>query len=321
MIKFESFQNFFRFALIPIILAFSWVHLTALQTDACPGPQAVTYEMKGRMGNLLITYINAKWISYKYNIPLLYIPFTFSDQFLFHEKEKFYLSDWESTFKYKIQLVKTSDISKNLDDSTLFVVPYFYDPLASNKKKKPRHSLGVDWSDLAFRQIVQDLIQPLYPIKTLDVKANKLNVLVHVRMGGGYDSEKTKLRFPRKFPPQSFYISALEKLSELFGHPDIYAFIMTDDPNPAQLAKSYRTSLSHLQNIEFDYRKGKNGPSNNVIEDFFSIPKFDCLIRPDSTFSVVASYLTDFKAIIYPKSGHIENEKAIIDSIEIQLEE
>src|SRR5439155_8599244 len=42
----------------------------------------------GRFGDHLLTYAKTKWFAYQYNIPLLYVPFKYSDQLGMHTLEK-----------------------------------------------------------------------------------------------------------------------------------------------------------------------------------------------------------------------------------------
>ena len=58
----------------------------------------ITYELSGgRLGDNLVAYIHAKWISYKHDIPLEYKPFEHSNELvlcqqerLFNQKQKYY---------------------------------------------------------------------------------------------------------------------------------------------------------------------------------------------------------------------------------------
>lgn len=284
------------------------------RTDLDPVNQkAVTYIRAPRLGNALIAYCHAKWIAYKYHLPLLYLPFDNSEYFKLYEIEQLTYSQWGSKFKNLVSLNNEKDII-NLPSSTIIKVEYFRDDgyTATDGRKKP---FLTDWKNPEFLTILRTALQPRVPIETIEICPDKVNVLVHVRTGGGFDSRETQLRFPFKFPPNLFYISSIQILSEYLGHPQIYAFILTDDQNPEKIAQEFRAALTHLPNIEFNYRKGKAGPSVNIIEDFFSIPKFDCLIRADSTFAIMASLLTDFKIIIYPEKAHVDNDEVFIDEI------
>ncbi|MFA5306719.1 MAG: hypothetical protein WC365_04680, partial [Candidatus Babeliales bacterium] len=58
------------------------------QQHLATGISAVTYGLSGgRFGDNLLCYVHAKWISYKYHIPLLYFPFEYSSHLVFDEAE------------------------------------------------------------------------------------------------------------------------------------------------------------------------------------------------------------------------------------------
>lgn len=228
-------------------------------------------------------------------------------------QEKLLYDKYHDLFESRITLKNLLSLV-SLPPSSLIVVPYFR---SEGHKDASNKYFDVNWKSQKFRLWARTLLQPHFPIKTIEKKIDKLNVLVHVRTGGGFDSKKEQLEFPHKFPPQIFYIKALERISCQYGHPPIYAHIMTDDPNPSQIAKQFQKKFYHLPNITFGCRAKENGYDLNVLEDFFSIPAFDCLIRGDSTFAIVASLLGDFKMIICPKEAHVEEEEVVIDSVEI----
>ena len=53
------------------------------------GQSYVTYQLPyGRLGDKLITYVHAKWISYKYGLKLLYRPFEYSDKLMLSKIEQ-----------------------------------------------------------------------------------------------------------------------------------------------------------------------------------------------------------------------------------------
>lgn len=301
--------------LFALIIAFQHICTPLLfaQAEIDPSQKAVSYELCGRFGNRVITYLVAKWISEKNNLPLLYVPFNYSDQLLFHENEMFKRADWESKFKQSIMIKDESEIP-NLQDSSIILVNIF-----RNKPNYSKIPFGKYASDPKFRKFVKAQLQPRYPIQTIHLpEGDRLNVLVHVRMGGGFDSRSTQLDYPNKFPPHLFYISAIEAISESFGHPLIYAYIMTDDLHPEEILQMYSKALAGLANIKFGCRDGESGPSCNVLEDFFSIPKFDCLIRGRSSFSIAATLLADFKAIVIPVKCEVELDKVIVKEMELQ---
>lgn len=280
-----------------------------------PKNKAISYDLSGRFGNHLITYLISKWIAQKNEVPLLYVPFKYADKFVFHENEMYSRSDWESKFQETIFLKNQDDIRQLPENSLILINLFHFDPELPDNQM----SYGEYWNDPAFQNFAKPLLKPRNSVKLIPLPKDKLNVLVHVRTGEGHDELETKLRLPYKFPAQSFYISAIKAISEIFNHCPIYAYIMTDDPHPEEILKIYSKALSHLPNIEFNYRKGDKGPSKTVMEDFFSVAAFDCLIRGSSTFTIAAAVRGDFKAVIIPYRCHVENDEIIVDEIEIKL--
>lgn len=283
-----------------------------------PESSAVTYKITGRLGNNILGYIHAKWISYKYNIPLVFKKFRYSHRFKFHDIETFKYYEYAPKFKNKICLRKLSQMD-NLPPSTLVDVPFFRDEGPDAGKKTPM-IFQIDWSDPEFRALVKKLLQPREPTRTIKVPEDKFKVLVHVRAGGGYDKRPMQLRFPYKFPPHQFYISSIEQISQYMDNIKMYVYIMTDHLQPKLLADKFKKALEHLPNVEIHYRKnGASGPSSNVIHDFFSISKFNALIRADSTFTITGGMLGNFLIIMTPKKSHVENGEIVVDEVDFQF--
>lgn len=302
-----------------LILTFICLSLLFISQDveAVSKKIAVSCQHKGRLGNQIVTYIHAKWLNYKYGFPHLFVPFDYCDQFALYDIEKTFLSDHQNEYKNVVIASKHMRIDK-LSDSTLIMVPFFHDEpnscLHKNEKRYP-----INWKDPKFHQLVKSLLKPRFPVKTITTKKNKFNLLVHVRKGGGFDSESTKLKFRYKFPPDDFYISGIRTASKLLKQKPIYVYIMTDDQNPAKIVEEFKQALNDVPNLEFAFREGVSGPDDNVIEDFFSVAKFNGCIRGDSTFTLMAAYLGDMKLVIAPEQCHVENGKIIVDKVDIQF--
>lgn len=272
----------------------------------------------GRLGNQLVNYVHVKWLSYKYGFQLLFLPFEYSDKFALHDYEVNFLSDHMHEYKNCIKMDRTTKIQE-LAESTLIKVPFFRDEPNNCLHHKKRKMFETDWNDPVFHNLIRKLLSPRVPIKTLKLPRNKFKLLVHIRKGGGYDSDAIKLRFPYKFLPDSFFIEGIKKASELLNHKPIYAFIMSDDQNPKDIVEQYKIALKDYTNVEFDYRHQTTEPDENVLEDFFSIPNFDGCIRGDSTFTLIAAYLGNMILVIAPQECHIENAQTVVDKVEIQF--
>jgi hypothetical protein len=97
----------------------------------------------------------------------------------------------------------------------------------------------------------------------------------------------------------------------------LYVYIFTDHQDPASLKKKFKRALNNPR-ITFGYREQDNAHNANVLEDFFSMMDFDCLIRPGSHFSRFVQRLGNNKVVIYPESVKKINGKLTIDVINIK---
>jgi hypothetical protein len=270
-------MNPFLFVGLIFISTLSFAEVNIIDTNKV----AIGTNRKGRLGNALISYINCKYLSYKYNIPFLYRPFPFSDQFAFHDKE-IRRELWEPLFQNNRAFEGVEDFQSA---STFLVVPYFREgPLAHRWKL----CLYPDWKDKEFIKLIRESLKPRFDFATVDLPTDTINIVLHVRRGGDFDNLETIRRLPVKFPSDEYFIETLKKVSEFFNNHSIYAHIMTDDLHPERLLTNYKNQLVEYKNITLGFKK------LGIMEDFFSIPKFDCIIRGDSTFSIVASILGNF---------------------------
>ena len=240
---------------------------------------AVTYEFSGgRLGDNLITYLHAKWISYKYEIPLLYKPFDYSNEFYFDEIESKY--NITETLKYKrsVFLGREKNISANHLQSTLYIVPYFPESTCERLYFRDRHGdyfpyFQVDWKDKKFKALAREMLRPKKPIKLCECPKDKITIAVHVRTGGGFDAANFSFLQPIKCPPETFYLEQLTTICKLFPDEELYFHIFTDDQNPAQIAKRFQSYLGE-ERAHFAYRRDDNFHDQNVLEDLFSMMQF-----------------------------------------------
>ena len=91
----------------------------------------------------------------------------------------------------------------------------------------------------------------------------------------------------------------------------MYVHIFTDDKNPQELLKRCEETVNKA-NIAYGTRTTDNRYDLNVLDDFFAITQFDCLIRGDSNFSIMASKLACHKIVLAPKGWRWEEQKLII---------
>ena len=147
----------------------------------------ITYDFSGgRFGDNVLAYLHAKWISYKYKIPLIYRPFAYSDQLNMHLNEKVANID-----SFRKHYLSKQDPEPNINSNCLFVVPYFSEVEFEHRLPWNKNWLyfKVDWANPEFKKIIQSLVSPINQ-KLLDVPLpqDAITVAVHVRKGGGFDN-------------------------------------------------------------------------------------------------------------------------------------
>lgn len=282
------------------------------------GPM-VTYEgIGGRFGDNLLAYLHAKWVAYRYRIPLIYTPFPYFDALKLEEIEL-----KECQIREKIEkCVRLQDLSQlqYITANTLFIVPYFPELDWELKKEKWMGVFKVDWKDVRFRKLAWEAITPKRNLQLVECPRNKINIALHIREGGGFDSSNLYLKNPLKVPPLRFYSKCLHMAARQFPGKELYCFVFTDARHPELLVKKLRKKIPPELNIVLDYRKGNNFHDANVLEDFFSFLHFDILIRPASNFSLVPCLLHDFAQVYFPLSYARKKKKIKIDLIQIDTD-
>lgn len=279
---------------------------------------AITYGFSGgRLGDNLLAYLHAKWIAYKYQMPFLYKPFDHSDKFQFSQMDQKYEAS-QFSFCHMLSIAREQEINQ-LAQSTLFEIPYFPNSQFEYETVNLFHLpfFQPNWDDPNFRSEVVECLKPIDSINTLELPQDCMTVALHIRRGGGVDSQDERNRVPLKFPPDSYYIKQLKLIAHIFKNIPLYVHIFTDDPNPQKLIDKYKKFFDSSR-ISFACRTGDNGPHINILEDFYSLTKFDCIIRSESNFSVVASKLGNYQIEIGPAHyRRISNQKIVIDQIEL----
>jgi len=203
-------------------------------------------------------------------------------------------------------------------------------------------------------ELFKDIIQPINPINMpCNLKSEDVNIAIHVRKGGGFDrplyskdgldyniknltnfkpisahlrAEQVKktlfsyvdLRWPYKFPPDSFFIEQIKRIIKVIPDRKIHIHMFTDDLNPKKLVAKYKKHLNS-KNIIFSCREFDNKHNKNILDDFFAISQFNFLIRPNSNYSFWAEKLGKLKISICPKHGTwMQDNVLIIDQVNVQ---
>ena len=106
-------------------------------------------------------------------------------------------------------------------------------------------------------------------------------------------------------------------MSKFFQDQPLYVFLFTDYPNPEELKRSFEEQIN-APNIQFACRKDNKV---DLMEDFFGLTQFDCLIRADSNFSIAAEKISDYKVVIYPLNPCKKGQQIEVDRVGIKWSE
>ena len=280
--------------------------------------KAITFGWGGRLGDNLLDYTHAKWLSYKWGIPLLFQTFEYSDQFVFDNIEE-KLTPENEVFYSKKMLDSLSQLDQNIAVDTLYFLAHACDNydefvfIGSWGTFVP-----VDWSDEIFRNMMRTLIAPKHPLNLIEPPCDVISVALHYRTGGGFvwDTDEMKRGLPLRFPEDSYYFKQFAELCSLVSYEPMYVHIFTDHPQPEEIRTLFRNHFPD-PNIEFGCRLVGNRHDQNVLEDLFSMMKFDCLIRPISHYSMTASHLSDFKIEFFPTHGYWNHNIFVVDKVQV----
>jgi hypothetical protein len=283
-----------------------------VQDQAKSRQSYITYALSGgRFGDNLLAFMHAKWFSYRFKMPLLYKPFPYSDQLQLSVDEQLFRDG-------VLNKVSQSMIMENLihpkiknDTSMLYIVPFYSECLNELAVCRDMVYLPIDWENEEFRNLLKKAIKPIANLPPLDLPRDKITVAVHIRMGGGYDTSNTPAAYPYKFPSLEYFIQQLQFLSHLFSGQSLYVHIFTDDQNPQNLLKEIEERVNDSQ-IEYHCRQEGNNHYSNIVEDFFAMTQFDCLIRGDSNFAVAADKITDYKVVVYPVQSIWDGHRNVV---------
>lgn len=280
---------------------------------------AVSYTFSGgRFGDNLIAYFHAKWIAYKYNLPFLYRPFPFSDQLVLNETDQS-LDTFNFASTVNISDEDQLDSLASTITSTLINIPYSPECRHDYAGLRPGWLpyIEVDWEDPDFKAELVRCLVPKEKITTFRPPKRVTTLAVHVRRGGGADDyEHARRQWPLKFPPDSYYIEQIARVAAIFNNKPLYVYIFTDARNPGEIVNRYKAALNN-NNLIFDCRLEGNTPYDNVLCDFFSMTKFDCLIRSSSNYSIMAAKLNDYGISIAPLDYTIINGQITINETEL----
>ena len=306
-----------------VSIIFVIMNLTCFAVN--PEQDFVTYgHSYGRFGDNLLSYMHAKWVSHSYGVPLLYKPFIHSEELVLHSKEQQFESVIVSEFNVKRDMKsgeKLHAYMRSDETPTIFLIPYFSESSWEHKTYARRFAwprFNVDWDNKAFKSKIKRLVSPKEKLELVSIPNDKISVCIHIRTGYGYDDEDVNQAFPLKFPSMGYYLKQLKNIYETLGKRALYVHFFSDTPDLSEVKKLFEDEFEH-DDIEFGGGDKSDIHNNSVLEDFFSMTKFDCIILSESNFSYCVSLISDFMIKISPKKFHFENGEVIIDDVCFKL--
>ncbi|MFA5306186.1 MAG: hypothetical protein WC365_01935 [Candidatus Babeliales bacterium] len=228
---------------------------------------AITYKPCGtRLGDRVYLYSLTKWLSYKYKIPFLFIPFEYSNFFDLTNRQKILNADLSRCFKCTIGIKSEKELSSHLKQQkqpTLFEVDFFSSICLPAELKElskiTKYEVGINWIyffKFLYPEYGEELkkdLKVLSDFPSLAFPSGFITVAVHVRKGGGFDAPQTYVQYldeyhgkyvdtnitkkghrgnPIKFPPEQYYVDQIVKLSTMLNDAPLFVYVFTDDKRP-----------------------------------------------------------------------------------------
>lgn len=279
--------------------------LTLNSGQAFCAKSAVTYNFSGgRFGDCLVSYCHAFWIAYLLDLDFLYKPFKYSDQLFMHETDILYSDALAREYKQVVHI--SHAFANGVAPDTLYIVPYFPESHIEHNDPRCPFLFQVDWNNKGYIQELQRRIKPKCTLNMPDLPEDCITIAVHIRKGTGWDIplfapcfEKLTEMHPLKWPPDSYYLDQIMRVVQQFPEKKMYIHIFTDHDKPQEIIEKYRRYIKD-ERIIWTCRAQNNKHDLNVLEDFFALTLFDCLIRNDSNFSFIASKLASYQILIAP---------------------
>jgi hypothetical protein len=282
-------------------------------------PSRITYETNGYdLGDNLMSYIRGKWLSMHYNIPLLYKPFPFANQFLLHAEEK---KRFNSTFLTKFESIHpiSNEFELCFEDpaNILYVLPSYVEPeLFEMENETP--FLELDWEAKNFRKLIKKLLKPANSIEAVVIPRQRISIAVYMPQYTGKESGSTPPAL--QYPPDSYYIEQINKLSELFYHRPLFVYLFTENRNSAEMIKKFQNEVTG-HNVMFGCNKSTKMTRNSYVENYINMGKFDCLIRPTNNLGFLLEQMNDYLITVKPIHHTLIENEMYIDEVQRKVRE
>lgn len=311
----EIFTSLFKGLKDPV----SAVHFFNKQAELHLPEKAVTFELYplSRLGDNIGMYNKAKWVSYKLGLPLLLKPFPHWNELRLSQRGNQALPNDLHNVYPTIAMqgpFNPNDVDVHSMSPGIYEIPFTYDA-------------RIDWSDETFRRSVQDDLITLNGIEQAELKEDTINVALHYRDGGGFDSKIEKSCVPTKFPKKQYYKEQIDYVLKTYPNSKIHFQVFTDAKNPGKIKsqfESFAKSISEntKSTVTFGCNESNQDPETTTIQDMVKMSQYRCLIRPDSGLSKLAGLIGAPELEIQPVGCHKERQSpfsvaSVIDKVSV----
>lgn len=262
-----------------------------------------------RLGDRLLIICAVKFLALTHDLDFYYRPSQFLVDCMLSDTEVKFDDSIKARYKKTIEF--TEPAFKNAGPSTLFLAPWStIDYLF--------HHFGKRHIFRAYFDQLQMMVTPKILLPTLEIPHDTISVAVHVRKGEGYDQplsskqiykkaaietkgkEKSADRsWPSKFPPEQYYIDQIRLLEDFLADKKITFFIFSDSLNPQDLTARIEKNCAK-ENATFI--NASSSRSDSPLIDMYKMAACDCLIRAESSYSMVSQIMGNHKLVFSPQS-------------------
>lgn len=272
---------------------------------------AITFDRNGgRFGDDLFSLAQCLWIAYKHGLDFFFTPFNYSDLLVAHHAYPHVNQNVIARYATTYVIGRGKSVPEVIDENGFYYSTYYCNS-------------GINWSDREFRASLKRLITPYRKWSYMSLPDDALSVAIHVRRGGGYriDTDFCRRRRPYHFPSTDYYGNSLQVLLDRYPQQRFFVHIFTDDRDPAAITDLIKKCIDRadLSRIEFSWRGKGNNHASNVVEDFFDMTTFDCLIRPNSNMSMFAERIGEHDVVVLPRQASPGRPWGRVTGIELRM--
>lgn len=274
--------------------------------------KGVTYQMMplSRLGDNISCYLNAKWVAHKCGLPLVFKSFPLSEQLSLSHNQQYSIPSQFRCVRLGEQF-SYEEFEKKKNEDILWEVPFF-----------AQFDAKINWQDEEFRSsVIKDLSMMTTGILPPLVEG-RMNVALHLRTGGTFDSKNETYFSPTKIPPREFFENALLILFEEYKDKPLHIQIFTDSTDIDQEVQRFTEfARKHHPNTTVASAERKGETDSIAVQDMVAMSRYDALIRADSGLSKTASLIGKPELeIAMPNSlcYKIKGKTIVLDRISIQ---